>query len=70
MRTRDKIVYWFTIVWGVLLATFQTYKYFTDTLNENTTIEIVVFCISILLLLKPSYLVSIVKKLANDKINK
>lgn len=66
---RYKFSYWFTLFWGVVLATFQVYKYFTDNLSDNI-IELFVFGFALLLILKPSFLVNLFEKYGNDKISK
>ena len=68
-----KISYWFYLVLGVSINSYQGYKYFADKLILSYG-EVVIFALAITLTIKPNMIPDMVKtfvsKFSNNKCNK
>ena len=57
----SRISYWFYLLLGVSINSYQAYKYFTDRLEFNTG-EVLIFALAITLTLKPNLIPDLLKK--------
>lgn len=65
----DRITRWLTRIMGLILFGYQVHKYNTNTLHEVLTVELFVAAFSAFLILKPSAIVLIFKKIITKKTN-
>lgn len=61
LRLRREIGYWFLLILGLSLNTFQVYKYFTDQLGD-WKLELVVCIIGLAFNLMPRYVLRLFEK--------
>lgn len=66
LALRRKIGYWFLLILGICINTFQVYKYFTNQL-EDIKVELVIFIIGLALNLAPQYLLRLFEKVVTRK---
>lgn len=61
-----KLKYWFWLLVGIFLISFQVYKYFSNTL-ELTTQEGVVFLVGLMFMIRPTAIPDLVLKVIGRK---
>lgn len=68
-----RISYWFYLILGISINSYQGYKYFTDRLVLSYG-EVVIFALAITLTIKPNLIPDLVKdvvsRFSNNKCNK
>nr|WP_315245172.1 hypothetical protein [uncultured Flavobacterium sp.] len=68
-NTRRQIAYWFMLVLGIALLSFQFKKYFDNTLELKYE-EVIVTVIAICMVLNPLSLLELIKTIVNQKYGK
>jgi hypothetical protein len=60
----SRISYWFYLILGISINSYQGYKYFTDKLDFNYG-EVLIFALAITLTIKPNLIPDLLKTVVN-----
>ena len=66
IKQRREIAYWFFLILGLTLNSFQAYKYLTNQLTYSN-LELVVLVVGVGLCIKPNFILDMFEKLITKK---
>lgn len=67
-QLRKAIMYWFTLILGILVLSFQSYRYFTDAL-ELSLKEFSVTMIAVVFMVNPNAISNTYRAIVKSKFN-
>lgn len=67
-QLRKAIMYWFTLILGILVLSFQSYRYFTDALELNIK-EFAVTMIAVVFMVNPNAISNTYRAIVKSKFN-
>ena len=73
LKIRRFIGYWFMLLLGIFLLTWQARKYILGNFSSDwiqLTIEAVITCVSIIMILQPLALIEVIQKIVKFKYEK